>query len=303
MNVPYQPTRPCQSRRLPVRGLEYHLHVWGDPMASDSPVLLMLHGFMDLGASFQFMVDAMREGRGIVAPDWRGFGRTAPAPAVDAYWFADYLGDLDALGDALSPDRPFDLLGHSMGGNVAMTYAGIRPSRVRRLINLEGFGLPDAPASEAPSRLALWLDQLKQPLSMKAHASREALAARLQHGNPRLGADQAAWLAGQWAEPDDLGRWHLRADASHRRVNPVLYRAEEALATWKAIQAPVLWVEGALSTPEAHWAGRYSRAEFHRRLSVVPDVRREILAEAAHMVHHDQPGTLARLVDGFLDAT
>lgn len=303
MPAPYQPVRPSQSRRLPVRGLDYHLHVWGDPSATGRPLLLMLHGFMDLGASFQFMVDMMREERCIVAPDWRGFGRTAPAPAVDAYWFADYLGDLDALGDALSPGRPFDLLGHSMGGNVAMTYAGVRPARIRRLINLEGFGLPDAPASEAPSRLSTWLDQLKQPLSMKAHPSREALAARLQQGNPRLRADRATWLAEQWAEPDELGRWHLRADAAHRRVNPVLYRASEALAIWAAIPAPVLWVEGQHSSPEAHWGHRYSRAEFHQRLSVVGNVRREALADAGHMLHHDQPGRLAQLVDAFLDGT
>ena len=42
------------------------------------------------------------------------------------------------------PTQPVDLLGHSMGGNVVMSYAGVRPERVRRLINLEGFGLPDS---------------------------------------------------------------------------------------------------------------------------------------------------------------
>ena len=59
----------------------------------------------------------------MLAPDWRGFGRSA-APGVDSYWFPDYVADLDALLDRISPDAPVDLVGHSMGGNVVMSYAG-----------------------------------------------------------------------------------------------------------------------------------------------------------------------------------
>ena len=117
--------------------------------SADRPTLVMLHGWMDVGASFQFVVDALAgiDGfeRAIAAPDWRGFGLTE-GPPVDSYWFPDYLGDLDALLDALSPHIPVDLAGHSMGGNAAMIYAGVRPQRVRRLVNLEGFGMPAAAA-------------------------------------------------------------------------------------------------------------------------------------------------------------
>jgi pimeloyl-ACP methyl ester carboxylesterase len=101
----------------------------------------MVHGWMDVGASYQFVVDALTTDRWVVAPDWRGFGLT-PSGGADSFWFPDYLADLDALLDLLSPDAPVDLVGHSMGGNVAMMYAGIRPERIRTLVNLEGFGLP-----------------------------------------------------------------------------------------------------------------------------------------------------------------
>jgi pimeloyl-ACP methyl ester carboxylesterase len=163
MPATYVAQRPAASRFVDLRGLRYHLQVWGDPSLAtpERPTLLLCHGFMDVGASFQFVVDALMalEGpvRHIVALDWRGFGLTS-VPPVDHYQFVDYLGDLDALldGRAAGLDavrQPIDLLGHSMGGNVVMSYAGLRPQRVRRLVNLEGFGMPRTTPDEAPDRI------------------------------------------------------------------------------------------------------------------------------------------------------
>ncbi len=301
---PYRPRRPGHGVLVPLRGLDYHVTRWGDPAATAQPLLLMLHGYMDVGASFQFVVDALAHGdaaeRCVIAPDWRGFGRTRAPAGVDSYWFADYLGDLDALLDALSPEAPVDLLGHSMGGNVAMTYAGVRPQRVRRLINLEGFGMPDARAEDAPGRLARWLDELKEPATLRPYASLAEVAARLRRNNPRLGADKADWLAAHWAEPAADCAWHLRADPAHKRVNPVPYRAAEAVATWRCITAPLLWVEGSQSQPETWWGGRYTRAEFESRLAAVSRVERCVLPGAGHMLHHDQPEALAARLETFL---
>lgn len=303
MTDAYQPHRQASCSHLPVRGLQYHLHQWGMPQPG-VPLLVMVHGFMDVGASFQFVVDAMaRAGdaaRCVVAPDWRGFGRTDVPAATDAYWFADYVGDLDALLDSLSPDAPVDLLGHSMGGTVVMTYAGVRPHRIRRLINLEGFGLPDLPAAEAPQRLAIWLDELKTPQRLKPYSSLADVAQRLQQNNPRLPADKALWLAAQWAAPSADGQWRLLADAAHKRINPVPYRAADAIATWQRITAPLLWVQGERSRLDSHWGGRYSLAEFQQRLAHVPQVRQVALADAGHMLHHDQPEALADALVDFL---
>jgi pimeloyl-ACP methyl ester carboxylesterase len=303
----YRPRRAATSRHLPLRSLNYHLHEWGTAAASspDRPTLVMLHGWMDVGASFQFVVDALAaagdDTRHIVAPDWRGFGLT-DSPGADSYWFPDYLGDLDALLDRLSPTGPVDLLGHSMGGNVVMSYAGVRPGRIRRLINLEGFGLPATRPEEAPQRLAQWLDQLREPASLRDYASDAEVAARLMRNNPRLAPDRAAWLAGHWARPGPDGRWRILGDPAHRRTNPVLYQVDEVLATWRGIRAPLLWVEGAETRPEQWWQGRYTRAEFGRRLAVVPDRRECVLADAGHMLHHDQPAALAVLLADFLAA-
>ncbi len=299
----YQPLRSADSRHVDVRGLRYHLNEWG-ARRQDLPLLVMVHGFMDVGASFQFVVDAMaRAGdgdRAVVAPDWRGFGRSGGLPGADSYWFPDYLGDLDTLIDMLSPDAPVDLVGHSMGGNVVMAYAGVRPQRIRRLVNLEGFGLPDLPAAEAPTRMATWLDELKQPQRLKPYASLADVATRLQQNNRRLPADKALWLAAQWAAPDEQGRWQLLADPAHRRTNPVPLRANDTIATWQRITAPLLWVQGAGSRLDSHWGGRYSLAEFQQRLAHVRSVRQVTLADAGHMLHHDQPEALARELIDFL---
>jgi pimeloyl-ACP methyl ester carboxylesterase len=304
MTATYLPRRASHSRHLALRGLRYHLTQWGDPVPGQ-PLLLMVHGFMDVGASFQFVVDAMADAatgpRCVIAPDWRGFGLTE-SPPTDSYWFADYLGDLDALIDALSPDAPVDLLGHSMGGNVVMTYGGVRPQRVRRLINLEGFGLPDLPPDQAAKRLATWLDELKTPQRLLPYASLAEVAQRLIKNNPRLPADKALWLAGHWAARGDDGLWRLLADPAHKRINPQPYRATEAIATWSAISAPLLWVQGRSSRIDSYWAGRYTHAEFQSRLAHVPDLQQSWLDDAGHMLHHDQPQALARALDAFLAA-
>jgi pimeloyl-ACP methyl ester carboxylesterase len=304
--APYAVRRPRAERLVPLRGLRYHLNVWGDASAAtpERPLLVALHGWMDVGASFQFMVDALDDSRCIVAPDWRGFGGTANLPGADCYWFADYLGDLDALLDALAPGAPVDLLGHSMGGNVAMSYAGVRPQRIRRLVNLEGFGMPATRPAQAPGRLAQWLDELRQPIELKPYDSLPAVAERLRRNNPLLAPDKALWLAAQWAElrdaADGTRRWHLRADAAHKRVNPVLYQADEVIETWKRISAPLLWVEGDRTDVEKWWGHRYPRSEFDARLAHVAQVERHVLSPCGHMLHHDQPEALARLVERFL---
>jgi pimeloyl-ACP methyl ester carboxylesterase len=295
--------RTARSQFLDLRGLRHHAHVWGDiaQATPERPPLVMLHGWMDVGASFQFVVDAMDDGRCVIAPDARGFGLTQ-ASGGDSYWFTDYLGDLDALLDALCPGQAVDLLGHSMGGNVVMLYAGVRPERVRRLVNLEGFGLPESRPAQAPRRYVKWLDELKQPAALRPYDSVQAVAERLRSNNPLLSAERAAWLAPHWAQRRDDGRWHILADAAHKRTNPVLYQKAEVLECWKLIRAPLLWIEGDRTDVSKVWGTSYPRADFEARLALVPNVRKQVLSPAGHMLHHDQPEVLARCLQAFLDA-
>jgi pimeloyl-ACP methyl ester carboxylesterase len=287
-----------------VRGLPYHLLQWGEP-DGQTPPLVMVHGWMDVGASFQFVVDALaRLGspRWVIAPDWRGFGLT-PSGGADSFWFPDYLADLDVMLDHFSPGQPVDLLGHSMGGNVVMMYAGVRPERIRRLINLEGFGLPASRAAQAPGRLTQWLDELKAvrqgDKALKTYDSPADVARRLMKTNPRLPADKAQWLAQHWAAPDAQGRWRILGEAGHKVVNPTLYRVEEAQAIYQRIAAPVLAVEASQNQMAQWWQGRFTLDEYHERLKAVAHIRVEVIDDAGHMLHHDQPDQLASLIQAF----
>jgi pimeloyl-ACP methyl ester carboxylesterase len=202
-----------RSQFVELRGMRHHVLAWGDPSA---PKLFLLHGWMDVGASFQFLVEALANDFHVVAPDLRGFGRSAWQP--QGYWFADYVADLDALLDRLAPDGAVDLGGHSLGGNIVMQYAGARPERVRRLISLEGFGLPEEPADRAPHKYARWLAALRDPPRFRPYASLAAVADRLQQSNRRLPRDRAVFLARHWAE--ELGDGRGRGGWDPRPTQP-----------------------------------------------------------------------------------
>jgi pimeloyl-ACP methyl ester carboxylesterase len=298
----YNALRPAKSVFVPIRGLNYHLLEWGQPQPGQAS-LWMLHGWMDVADSFQFVIDAMTQGRHIIAPDWRGYGLT-DAGATDNFWFPDYLADLDALLDQYSPAQPIDLLGHSMGGNVAMLYAGVRPERIRRLINLEGFGMAPTRAAQAPKRYAQWMDELRQlrqgEMGLKSYPSADAVAERLRKNNPRLAADKAAWLAQRWARPNERGEWVIQGHPAHKVINAQLYRVDEAQEIFARISAPTLCVVASDDSLQQWWKGSYTLTMFFERMKAVPQVSHARLEDTGHMLHHDQPQALAALIEGFL---
>lgn len=300
----YIPVRTSTIEDIRIRGdVPYRIRRWTAKTQTElsAPPLLLLHGWMDVGAGFQRCVDNLNAGREVIALDWRGFGGSRHAQSTDSYWFYDYYADLDAIIDYVSPDNPIDLLGHSMGANVAMIYAGTCPERIRRLINVEGFGLARTRPSDAPARLARWLDELKKPASIRTFASLQEIAGHFIKRSPYLDRNFAMWLAGQWAECKEDGRWHVLADPRHKRTNPVLYRCDEVLASWENIQAKVLWVEGDKADQAFLSSDRYSRQEFESRLSKIASVERVRISDCWHMVHLDQPEQLARAIEHFLD--
>jgi pimeloyl-ACP methyl ester carboxylesterase len=277
-----------------VRGLRYHVRHWrGDPARR----MVLLHGWMDVSASFQFLVDALSADWDVLAPDWRGYGLSDWGKS-DCYWFPDYMADLDVLLEHLSPHAQVNLVGHSLGGNVACLYAGVRPARIRRLVNLEGFGMSATRPEQAPARYSRWLDELRVRGGFRDYAGFGALAERLQGNNRRLTRERAEFLARHWGRELPDGRVQLRGDPAHKIVYPVLYRYEEARACWQQVTAPVLWVDAEDS--ESLKRVGLDETQHAERRAAFASLRYATVSDAGHMLHHDQPEQVARLLEDFL---
>ena len=288
----YEPGRVPWQEDVQLRGVRHRLTWWGE--RTSNPIVL-LHGFLDCGATWQFLVDRLPASWTLVAPDWRGFGDSEWVPG--GYWFPDYFADLDALLDTLVPQSRARVIGHSMGANVAKMYGGIRPQRMQWLANLEGLGLARTRPEDAPKRYAHWLDEVKDPFKEGRYESIEQLASILKIRNPRLTADRAAFVARAWSRPEpDSSEVRLRFDPRHRLVNPILYRREEAEACWAKLEIPMLLVMGELSDHRARQTSYVTDEQLHglfRKLRLVT------VPGTGHMMHHEDPEAVARHIVEF----
>ena len=80
---------PSTTEHITIRGLRYGIRHWGNARA---PKVFFLHGWMDTSATFQFVVDALKQSWHVIAPDWRGYGQSQWLSRP--YWFPDYYADL-----------------------------------------------------------------------------------------------------------------------------------------------------------------------------------------------------------------
>ncbi len=283
----YRPVQRSRRREFEIRGAQYSVTEWGDPGA---PLFVFLHGWADTGSTFQFVVDALQADWHIVAPDWRGFGRSTAAGT--SYWFPDYLADLHELLNIYTPERPARLVGHSMGANVAALYAGTMPERVQAFVNVEGFGLMDSDPTDAPGRYREWLEAAEANSKFSVYPDLRALATRIARRNPHMDPAHAEFVAAQWGVELEDGRVGLRADPRHKMPNPVLYRRAEAEACWRAITADVILVTGGASDHARHFgAAKGVRCPWESTVAI---------EKAGHMLHFEAPAELAAEIEAFL---
>jgi pimeloyl-ACP methyl ester carboxylesterase len=288
--------RPPRHETVRIRDLNINLTRWGPAPSESMPAAVLLHGWQDCAATFQFMVDAFARDWPLAALDWRGFGRSEWPQS--GYWFPDYLADLDALLDQLSPGAAVRLIGHSMGGNVACLYAGLRPERVLCVANLEGLGMARTTAADAPALYRQWLDQVKAAPKLKDYASLEQLSAVIRFRYPRFSAATAGFVAAAWSRQEG-GRVRLLGDSRHRWVTPTRYQREDAEACWRQITAPLLmlWAE---ESGHLDRLGADGHEDAFRK--VIPHIQIARVAGAGHMLHIEQPEIVAALIEKFLDA-
>jgi len=281
-----------QSAWHDIRGVRYHVREWGD---GRNPLLVLLHGWGDCSASFQFLVDELRRDWFVVAPDWRGFGLSHYR--CQSYWFPDYVADLDRLLTIYQPGEPVNLLGHSMGANAAGLYAGIFPERVRSFVNVEGFGLADSDPAAAPANYRRWIEGGRTMPAYATYRSFDELANRIRQRSASMGREKALFVARSWATEDDDGSIVLRADPAHKLPNAIQYRRAEANACWASVTAPVLLVIGEQTDFTAAVKSWLDPDESRHPFR---GAKTAVIAGAGHMVHFERPAELAGVTEAFL---
>ncbi|ERJ19744.1 haloalkane dehalogenase protein [Salinisphaera shabanensis E1L3A] len=286
-------------RSVRIDELDYAVREAGNP---NGQPLVLLHGLMDTGASFEPLVDAMQaiapDRYRYIAPDWRGHGATTAIH--DSYWFPSYLLDLERLLDILvGQDQPVTLIAHSMGGQVASLYAGTRTERVSHLVTLDSLNVPDSATANVPDRYRRWLDAHANPPATKVYDDLQTAASRIAKRYPELNDDVIEQLAAQWTErEDEHGRRRMRVDPWHRVPLPYAFRAAEAKALWREVRAHVLCIDGG-DSPAKYFCGE---AEMAERRACFSDLRHVVVDGCGHMLHLQKPQSIAGHIAAFLSA-
>lgn len=284
--------RTSTTEQITIRGLRYGIRHWGDP---DAPLVFFLHGWMDSSATFQFVIDALKTSWHVIAPDWRGYGQSEWLSRP--YWFPDYYADLHEILAHFS-QSPVRLVGHSMGANIASTYAGLRPERVSQLVMMDFLGLAIPSDTDGARQLNQWLTAVQAAPEMRAYKSHEALARRLMSANHRLTSERADFLSRSVSclKPDGLVA--MACDPWHKIPSPTLYRVEDSMASWQRITASVLLLVADQGFVQQRFAK--NPAELQRRLDCFKVRQVVSIADAGHNIQHDQPEQVAAALEQFL---
>ena len=269
--------------------LRLHYVDWGNESAAP---LVLVHGGRDHARNWDWVARALRGDWHVVAPDLRGHGDSQWARG-GTYAMTDFVLDLANLLDAIGR-FPVALVGHSLGGAIALQYTGVFPERVARLVAIEGLGPPPAMIEKMrgrppEERMQRWIAQMRdlagrQP---RRYASLDEAAARMREANAFLSEAQARHLTVHGAARNEDGTWSWKFDNYVRSQAPYRFDTRDMRALWSRIECPTLLVRGADS-----WA---SDPEQDGRLEPFQRARTVTIAGAAHWVHHDQ-------LDAFLDA-
>lgn len=260
---------------------------------------MLVHGYMDAAGTWDRVAPALvAEGATVIAPDMRGFGDAPRAPCGSYYHFADYVFDLADVVDALSPERPVSLVGHSMGGTITTLFSGAFPERVARLAVLEGLGPPDNPFAAAPDRMRHWVEQVRRVRARSQDArgtptfTREEARRRLGLNHPHVAPEVLDHRLPHLVRDEGEGRVSFRHDPLHRTTSPMPFFARSFVEFAKRVTCPVLFVSGGPTG--------FHPPDEEERLAAFAELERAEIEDAGHMMHWTRPDEVARVLGAFL---
>jgi esterase len=274
-----------QSTFLIVNGLRVHYLDWGN---SNAPPVVCVHGYTSSAQAFAAPARHFQSRFRTIAPDVRGHGESAWSP-TEAYQYHDQISDLAGFVDQLGL-KQFALIGTSMGGIIAMAYAGAHPERLVRLV-INDIG-PDAEVG------SLRITQMVGDRPEEFANLEDAMAYRrlVSPITARRSAEEQRELALGVLRQQPDGRWVWKMDPAYiqQRVQhgppprPVLWPALHR------IPCPTLVVWGRESDV-------LSEAQARRMVDVLPQAELVAVPNVGHAPTLMEPVALAAL-ERFLGA-
>lgn len=250
------------------QGLQLHYADWGNEAA---PPLILIHGGLDHCRNWDAVAKELQPHFRIVAPDLRGHGDSEWAKG-SSYSLSDNVHDLTRLMRVLNV-QDAAIVGHSMGGMIALAYAGTYPDRVSRLAVLDGAFLSGSQPAPIAERMSRWIDQLERISEHEPSAFKtiEEAAQRLSVRNRRLTPALALHLARHGVRQDADGLYRWKFDHYQRARAPYRLTPEDYAGLWSRITCPTLLMWGSesfLPDPEgAFQAGRTGKTRRRRTLA------------------------------------
>lgn len=278
MSEPLGPT----SHSFISQRLRLHYVDWGNAAA---PPLILVHGGQDHCRNWDWVAQDLRRDWHVIAPDLRGHGDSAFSSSGD-YSMTAYVYDLAQLIHQLGAG-PVTIIAHSLGGAIALRYAGVFPETVRALVAIEGLGPSPAMLAERAGRpiAERMADYVSRERALagrlpRRYASLEDALARMQAENKHLTAEQARYLTVHGVSRNEDGTYSWKFDNYVRGHSPADISQDEVHELWGAIACPTLLIKGAES-----WASdplKDGRAAYFRGAKVA------VFEGAGHWVHHDK---------------
>lgn len=259
--------------------LRIHYLDWGNP---EAPPLLLVHGNRDHCHNWDWVAEELRDDYHIIAPDFRGHGDSEWVMG-SSYTHSEYVYDLAQLIHQQNL-APLHIIAHSLGGGVALRYAGVYPEHIKKMIVIEGTGAPPHVYDPPPvhERMRDWIESTRKMSARtpRKYDSIDDAFNRMHEENSHLREDQARHLTIHGSNQNEDGTYSWKFDNYTHVMSPFDMTLEQTRSLWGRIEAPVLLVTGSES-----WFGKNRRAD---PLEFFQNARHVEVKNAGHWVQHDQ---------------
>jgi pimeloyl-ACP methyl ester carboxylesterase len=278
---------------LTAHELELHGHRVSYRQAGSGPALLLLHGITDSSATWEGVAPALADHFTLIAPDLLGHGESA-TPRGDYSLGAHASGVRDVL-TALGIER-VTVVGHSLGGGIAMQFAYQFPERCERLVLVSSGGLGREVHMLLRAAALPGADYVLPALTSAGLMSVGRVAGGLLKRLHLSPGEDMQILAQGFASLDNAGSRQAFLHTVRAVIEPSGQRvsAQDRLSLAGLLPSLIVWGERDSIIPVEHGAAAHE---------AMPGSRFEVFPDAGHMPHDADPERFAELLIHFCTAT